>query len=311
MSRAALAHALGLEDKPLALRVHDVKGGLLVVEPVGGEGAVDGVIDVFHVEGAQGLPVPLHGALDGVGPGAHMVQVGPGNGHTGHLTPGGEIQPLLGERLPVVGDAIRPARQDQGELHQGPVAGGGEDEGLRVLRPGGLPGEEGLELRLVVQDGLDGALDEIQAFAQVLDGGGGHFLGGAPGHHKYNCAEHAEDEKNGEGQGEPPPTFPFFRILFHAAIDLHSAPKTGRFHPQEGRVPARPPDRFPDLLSNYTILSILVSIPRKGSGRQGRGGAQLPKKVWKRPVPCGNMGSERQMMDEGAESSSGKASFSA
>ena len=41
VARIALAHPLGLQDKPLALRVHDIQRSLFVVKAVG-EGLVDG-----------------------------------------------------------------------------------------------------------------------------------------------------------------------------------------------------------------------------------------------------------------------------
>ena len=87
MARAALAHPLGLEDKPFALGVHDVQRRLLVVKALG-QKLFDGVIDVFHVQRADLLPVPLDGALHGVGPGAHIIQIGPGDGQSSRHSPG-------------------------------------------------------------------------------------------------------------------------------------------------------------------------------------------------------------------------------
>ena len=199
VSRAALAHPLGLEDKALALCVHDVQGRLLVVKPVG-EGLVDGVVDIFGIEGPDDLLLPHHRALDGIGPGAHIVQVGLGDLHPHHRAAGGEVQLLPGEDLPRVGDPLRLPREDEGDLDHGLVPLIDLDVRLRVLRPGDLLGNELLELRLAAQDSLNGALNQVQALAQVLDGGGGHFPGYFLGDRKHNAPKHAENQNNRKQQ---------------------------------------------------------------------------------------------------------------
>ena len=115
VARVALAHPLGLQDKPLALRVHDVQRSLFIVKAVG-KGLVDGVVHILGIEGPDGLAVPLYGAFDGVGPGAHVVHIGLGDLHPQHRATGREVQALLREGLPGVGDTLGPAGQNQRHL---------------------------------------------------------------------------------------------------------------------------------------------------------------------------------------------------
>ena len=138
---------------------------------------VNGVIDVLGIQGPDGLPVPLNGALDGIGPRAHIVQIGLGNRQVHHRPPGGKVQILCGKDLPHVGDPLGLAGENQGELGHGPASLIGLNICLRVLRPGHLLGNQHLKLRLTVQNGLNGVLKQVQAFTQVLNGGFRHLLG--------------------------------------------------------------------------------------------------------------------------------------
>ena len=192
VARAALAHPLGLEDKALALRIHDVQRGLLVVKAVG-QGLVDGVVDIFGIQRSDGLAVPLHRALYSIRPGPHIVQIGLGDRQAVYRAARGEIKPFLGEPLPVVGDAFRLSREDERHFRHSLVPLVDLDVGLRVLRPRGLLGNQHLKLRLITQDGFDGALDQVQAFAQVLDGRRGHLLGNFMRYRKY---DHSKEKEN-------------------------------------------------------------------------------------------------------------------
>ena len=159
VSRAALAHSLGLENKALALGVHDVQRRLLVVKPFGGEGLVDGVVDILGVEGPNLLAGPFHGALYGVGPGAHVVHIGLGDRQPRDRSARGEVQVLLGKTLPGVGESFCLSGKDQRQLCHGLILLVSEDIGHRVVCPGDFPGNQRLKLSLAVQNCFDGALD--------------------------------------------------------------------------------------------------------------------------------------------------------
>ena len=105
--RVPHSHALGLQNKTLALGVHNIEGGLLVIKAVRRKRTVNSVINILDIQGAQHRPIPLNRALDGVGPGTQVVQIGLGDGQAAHRPAGGEIQILLGEGLPGVGQALR------------------------------------------------------------------------------------------------------------------------------------------------------------------------------------------------------------
>ncbi len=108
VSRAALSHSLGLQNKALALRVHDIQRRLLAVKSVG-KRPVYGVIHILGIKGPDSLSVPLDRAFDGVGPCSHMVQIGLGDRHSCDRSACGEIQTFLSERLPGIGYSLRPA----------------------------------------------------------------------------------------------------------------------------------------------------------------------------------------------------------
>ena len=112
MARAALPHALGLEDEALALRVHDIQRGLFPIEAVG-QGFIDGIVYIFHIERPYLLSLSLHGAFHGIGPCPHVVQVGLGDLHSRHGPAGSKIQPLLREGFPGAGDALRLSGRNQ------------------------------------------------------------------------------------------------------------------------------------------------------------------------------------------------------
>ena len=220
MAGAALPHPLGLEDKPFALRVHDIQRRLLIIKPVGGKGTVYGVVDILDVKRPQLLSVPLHRAFDGIGPGAHIIHIGLGHRHPGHSSPGREVQPRLGEGLPGVGEALLRPCGDHRHLGHGSVLLIGPDKRLRVLGPGQLPGDQALKLRLAIQNRLNGALDQVQAFAQVLNGGGGHLPGRSLCHCKYDGAEYKKDQQKRERQKKAPPLFLFLWLFFHFTISI-------------------------------------------------------------------------------------------
>ena len=212
--RVPLPHPLGLEDKPPALRVHDIQGCLLVVESAG-QGSVHSVVDILGVERSDGPPVPLDGAFDGVGPGAHVVDVGLGHRHAVHGSPCGEVQALLGKPLPGVGDALGPPGEDQRHLRHRLIPLIGAHIGLRVLHPGDLLGDQCLELRLTVENRLNGTLDEIQTLAEVLNRRGGHLPGDPPGNLMHNRPQYTKNQDDGEEQGQPSPPFLLVRFPIH------------------------------------------------------------------------------------------------
>ena len=147
MPGAAHPQPLGLEDEALALRVHNVERGLLVIEPVG-KGFVDGVIDVLGIERPDFLSVPLYGAFYGIGPGPHVIQIGLGNREPHHRPAGGEVQALLCKRLPGVGNAFRFSGENQRQLRHHLIAVKGQNIVLRILCPANLLGNQRLKLRL-------------------------------------------------------------------------------------------------------------------------------------------------------------------
>ena len=209
MACAALAHSLWFEDKPLALRVHDIQRRLFVVKPILGKRLVDRVVDILGIEGSNDLPVPLHWAFYGIGPGSHIIQIGLRNRHPRHRPACGEVQPLLGKLLPGIGHPLRLPGTDQRQLCHGLIFLMDADIFLRVIRPGDLLGDQLLELRLIAQDRLNRTLDQVQAFAQVLNGGRGHLLGYLPRHRKNNHPKNAENRDDGQQQGNSAPFFPF------------------------------------------------------------------------------------------------------
>ncbi len=70
----------------------------------------------------------------------------------------------------------------------------GQDILLRILHPGQILGDQLLELRLVHQNGLNGAFDQVQALAEVLYGRRGHLPGQPPGYGINYGSENAEDQ---------------------------------------------------------------------------------------------------------------------
>ena len=68
------AHALGLQDKALALRIHNIQRSLLVVKPVR-QGFVNGIVNIFGVESPNFLPIPQDRALYGIGPRPHIIHI--------------------------------------------------------------------------------------------------------------------------------------------------------------------------------------------------------------------------------------------
>ena len=112
MPRAAHPHPLGLEDKPLAFRIHNIEGGLFVVKAIW-KGVVQGVIDIFHIKGGYLLPILYNGRFYGVGPGAHMVDIGLGNRQPCHRSTRRKIQPSLGKHFPGVGYPFALSRHNQ------------------------------------------------------------------------------------------------------------------------------------------------------------------------------------------------------
>ena len=139
MSRAPLAHSLGLQDEPLGLRVHDVQRRLPVVKSVG-KRFVNGVVDILGVESSNFTAIPLDGALNGIGPGSHVIQIRLGNRQIHDGSAGGEIQIFSGEGLPGVGYALRLSGEDQGQLRHRLVFLVSQDVVLRVFGPGDLLG---------------------------------------------------------------------------------------------------------------------------------------------------------------------------
>ena len=92
---------------------------------------------------------------------------------------------------------------------------------FRVLHLGHLPGYQGLELRLAFQHHLDGGLDQVQAFAEVLDGGIGHLPGDALGHKNDHRPQNTKYQGDGEEEGHPAVDPFFFRLFFHARSPIH------------------------------------------------------------------------------------------
>ena len=199
VARAPHPHALGLEDEPLALRVHNIQRRLLVVEALR-KGLVNGVVDILGIEGSDLLPVAHNRALDRIGPGAHMVDIGLGNRQPHDCAAGRKVQILRSKLLAGIGDAGRLSRQDQRYLGHGLVFLIGLDVGLRVLRLGNLLGDQRLELYLAAQYRLNGTFDQIQTLAQALDRGVRHLLGYLPRYRVDKCAQDAKDQYNGEEQ---------------------------------------------------------------------------------------------------------------
>ncbi len=217
VARVPLAHALGLEDEPLALGVHHIERRLLVVEPVG-QRAVDRVVDILDIEGAEGLAVPLDRAADGVGPGAHVVDVGLRDRKPLDPAARREIQLLAGEGLAGAGDTLGLPRADQRELDHRLVFLVAEDVGLGVLELGELLREQGLELGLAAQGGLDHAFEQVEALAEALDGRAGHLPGGLLRHRKDDGAKDAKNQHNRQEQVKAPVLLVLSGLLFHGVL---------------------------------------------------------------------------------------------
>lgn len=115
-----------------------------------------------------------------------------GDGHARDGSARRKVQALLGEPLPGAGDALGFPGGNKGQLDHGVIFPVGTDISRRVIRAGDLLGNQGLKVRLAAKDRLNGALNQVQALAQVLNSGGRHLPGYFPRHHGNNCPEDGE-----------------------------------------------------------------------------------------------------------------------
>jgi hypothetical protein len=165
VARIPFPHPLGLEDKSLALCVHNIQRCLFIVKTGGGKGAVQKIIHVFNIQPRNLRPVPDYGALQGISPCPHIVEVGLGHGQTVYRTACGKIQSRLGKDVPGIGNALRFPGEDQGHLYHCLVFLIGADIFLRAFRLCNFAGNQGLKLCFIFEDGLNGAFDQLQALA--------------------------------------------------------------------------------------------------------------------------------------------------
>ena len=175
MPRVPFSHALRLQHKPPRLRIHNIEHRFSAVKP-GRKGSVQRIIYILHIQAADLLPVSHNRASNGIGPGSHMVYIRIRECQTVYHTPLRKSQFFHIKTLSGAGNPHTLSGPDKRYLHNGLIFLPSANISFRVLRHGYLFGHQLLEFHILIQHGLYGTFDQIQTFAQILNGRCGHLL---------------------------------------------------------------------------------------------------------------------------------------